>query len=207
LVEQELNSESFVQAIANTQSGQSIEISRQASAAGKTAVETVTITPQPGLIPEDPERPAIGVYADSLQFSQAGFIEGIQFGVVQSISGVKEITSSFITLISSAFNGSGAENLKNLAGPVGIAQMSAQAYNIGLGSLFSFAAFLSLNLVVLNLLPIPALDGGRIIFVLIEKIKGSRISPTVAGYTNLIGFGLIILLMLFVTTQDILRIF
>lgn len=205
--EADLQSGSFISTIANVEPGESLTIDVAGVGSNDVVIRQVTITPETGLILDDPDRPAIGVYADSLKFSRAGFIEGLEFGISQSVTGVISIANSFGNLISSAFNGSGAENLKNLAGPVGIAQMSAQAYDIGLGSLFSFAAFLSLNLVVLNLLPIPALDGGRILFVLIEKIKGSRISATMSGYTNLVGFGLIILLMIFVTFQDIVRLF
>ena len=62
---------------------------------------------------------------------------------------------------------------------------------------------ISLNLAVLNILPFPALDGGRIAFLIIEKIKGSPVSPKVEGYVNAAGFSLLILLMVLITVKDI----
>lgn len=166
----------------------------------------VSIQPQPGLIAGDPDRQAIGVYAESLKFERASFIDGIIAGANQTWQSLQAVTQGFWDLISSAFQGSGKEVLSSLSGPVGIAQLSAQAYNIGIGTLLTFAGFLSINLVILNLLPFPALDGGRIVMVLIESIKGSPINSKVAGYLNLIGFGLLLLLMFVITTQDIIRI-
>jgi len=73
--------------------------------------------------------------------------------------------------------------------------------------LLSFTAFISINLAIINLLPIPALDGGRILFVVIEAIKGSAIKPKVANTLNTIGFALLIILMVVVTFNDIIRLF
>lgn len=171
------------------------------------ATETVLIKPESGVIASAPEQKAIGVYADSLALEKQGLAEGLVSGVRQSAIGLAAVTVGFWDLLVQVVSGNAGETLQNLSGPVGIAQMSEQALSIGLGSLFSFAAFLSLNLVVLNLLPFPALDGGRIVFVIIEAIKGSPINPKVSGYANLIGFGLLLLLMLVVTVQDIVRIF
>lgn len=71
----------------------------------------------------------------------------------------------------------------------------------------SFAALISINLGVINLLPFPALDGGRLFFLLIEKIKGSSINPKVANTANAVGFGILILLMLVVTYHDVVKLF
>ena len=71
--------------------------------------------------------------------------------------------------------------------------------------LMSFAALISINLAIINLIPFPALDGGRLLFLLIEKIKGSRISPKFANTANSIGFVLLIILMLVVTYHDIVK--
>jgi regulator of sigma E protease len=61
------------------------------------------------------------------------------------------------------------------------------------------------NLAVINLLPFPALDGGRLLFLLIEKIKGSRINPKIANTVNMVGFGLLMLLMVIITYHDIVK--
>ena len=77
----------------------------------------------------------------------------------------------------------------------------------GIVALLSFTALISLNLAVLNLLPFPALDGGRILFVIIETIKGTPIKAKTAQVVNTIGFGFLILLMLVVTISDIVKLF
>lgn len=97
-------------------------------------------------------------------------------------------------------------DLSQIAGPIGIVGLVGDAASLGIIPLLMFTAFISLNLAVINLLPFPALDGGRILFVFIEAIKGSPISPTVTRTLNTIGFVLLILLMLVVTYSDILRI-
>ena len=94
-----------------------------------------------------------------------------------------------------------------VAGPVGIAQMTGQVARAGFSPLLEFAGFLSINLAIINLLPLPALDGGRIAFVVLEGIRrGKRISPKTEGLVHMLGFALLITLALLVTYQDILRI-
>ena len=93
--------------------------------------------------------------------------------------------------------------LSQVTGPVGIVGLVGDASALGFIYLLSFAAFISLNLAVINLLPLPALDGGRILFIIIEKIKGSAIKPEIANLVNTIGFFALIALMLVVTFHDI----
>ena len=93
-----------------------------------------------------------------------------------------------------------------VAGPVAVAQLTGEVAQAGLSPLLEFAAFLSLNLAIFNLFPIPALDGGRILFVLIEIIRGKRVSPKTEGIIHTIGFILLMALILVVTFTDILRI-
>ncbi|HEU5114988.1 MAG TPA: RIP metalloprotease RseP [Candidatus Paceibacterota bacterium] len=99
----------------------------------------------------------------------------------------------------------GHADVSQLSGPVGIARLVGDASKLGFSYLLSFTAFISLNLAALNLLPFPALDGGRILFVIIEAIRRKPIRTRTANIANLIGFGLIILLMIFVTYHDILN--
>lgn len=92
-------------------------------------------------------------------------------------------------------------------GPVGIVQATGEIARFGAAPLLEFAAFISLILGVLNLFPLPALDGGRIAFVLLEWVRrGKRISPKREGLVHLIGFVILMALMLAVTLQDIIRI-
>lgn len=92
-------------------------------------------------------------------------------------------------------------------GPVGIAQMAGQIVQIGISPLIEFSAFLSINLAIFNIFPLPALDGGRMAFVLLEWIrKGKRVQPKTEGLIHMIGFLMFILFILIVTFGDISRI-
>ncbi|MFC1938663.1 RIP metalloprotease [Chloroflexota bacterium] len=92
-------------------------------------------------------------------------------------------------------------------GPVGIAEMTGEVARAGLSPLLEFAAFLSINLGLINIFPLPALDGGRIAFVLLEKARGGkRIPPTTEGLIHLIGFALLIGVIIAITYTDITRI-
>ncbi len=93
-----------------------------------------------------------------------------------------------------------------VAGPVAVAQLTGEVAQAGLSPLLEFAAFLSLNLAVFNVLPLPALDGGRILFVFIELVRRKRISPKTEELVHMIGFVLLMALIMFVTFTDILRI-
>jgi len=94
-----------------------------------------------------------------------------------------------------------------ISGPIGIAVFTGQAARIGFLYLLQFTAVISINLAILNVVPFPALDGGRLLFILIEKIKRSPVSQKVEGVVNLIGFALLILLMIFVTIKDAINFF
>ncbi|MBI4065777.1 site-2 protease family protein [Candidatus Kaiserbacteria bacterium] len=97
-------------------------------------------------------------------------------------------------------------DLSQVAGPVGIAQIVGDASLQGWSSLLSLTAIISINLALINLIPVPALDGGRLLFVIIESIIRRSIKPTIARAINGIGFAFLILLMLVVTAHDIFRI-
>ncbi len=94
-----------------------------------------------------------------------------------------------------------------VAGPVGIAAVTGEIAQAGMSPLLEFAAFLSMNLAIVNLFPLPALDGGRIAFVLLQWVRrGKRISPKKEGWVHAIGFALLMIFFLAITFQDILRI-
>ena len=94
-----------------------------------------------------------------------------------------------------------------VAGPVGIVVVTSQMVKLGLVYVLQFAAILSINLALLNILPFPALDGGRLLFLLIEKIKGKPIKFKTERLANSIGFAILIALMLIVTFRDVIRLF
>ena len=93
----------------------------------------------------------------------------------------------------------------NVGGPVMIAALSGKAAELGFIYIIQFIALLSLNLAIINILPLPALDGGRILFVIVEKFKGRAVSVNVETWIHMIGFWLLILLMILVTARDIAR--
>jgi len=99
------------------------------------------------------------------------------------------------------------EVLGEVAGPVGIAQVAGQAGRLGFIYLLQLTALLSINLAILNILPIPALDGGRMLFLIIEKLRGRPISALFAQRAHATGFIALILLMIIITYKDIVRIF
>ncbi|OHA86214.1 MAG: RIP metalloprotease RseP [Candidatus Zambryskibacteria bacterium RIFCSPHIGHO2_01_FULL_35_32] len=101
----------------------------------------------------------------------------------------------------------GNPDISQIAGPVGIISLVGDATKLGFVYLLTFTALISINLAIINLLPFPALDGGRIIFVIIESITKRPINPKIAGSLNTVGFALLILLMLIITYRDILRLF
>ena len=114
---------------------------------------------------------------------------------------VRMVLYSFISL----FQGQVA--LSDMSGPVGIVNEIGKSAQAGIMSLLSLAALIAVNLGVFNLLPFPALDGGRVFFLLIELIRRKPIPPEKEGLVHAIGMGLLLLLMVVVTYQDIIKLF
>jgi len=93
----------------------------------------------------------------------------------------------------------------DVAGPIGIAQVTGQAVRFGMKAVLEFMSILSLNLAVLNILPIPALDGGRLLFVFLEKAFGRRVKPAFEQSTHQIGMIILLILIALISINDILR--
>ena len=148
--------------------------------------------------------PAIGISMDEIGtvelLPHRAFFEGARMtaGLTLAVGG------AFAGLITDAVTGNA--ELASLTGPVGMVGLIGDAAGFGFAYFLGFIAIISLNLAVLNLLPIPALDGGRLFFLAIEAIKGSRLSPRFVNIAHATGFGVLILFMLAVTYQDIMRI-
>lgn len=127
----------------------------------------------------------------------------------KGLSAVWEMTvlifAGLFGLIKMLFAGNGSA--ADVSGPVGIAILTKEVANLGLVYIIQFAAILSINLGIINILPIPALDGGRIMFILIEKIKGKPVSQKVEQNFHTFFFALLVLLMLAVTYRDIAKLF
>ncbi|WP_028307329.1 RIP metalloprotease RseP [Desulfitibacter alkalitolerans] len=125
---------------------------------------------------------------------------GLKLGTERAIAILVLIVTSLVHIVT-------GQAPAEVAGPVGIVQMIGEAAQYGAGMIFNFAALLSLNLGLINLLPIPALDGSRLVFLAIEGVRGKPINPERENFVHLIGFAMLILLMILITYKDILRIF
>ena len=113
----------------------------------------------------------------------------------------KLVCTSLIDIVTGRFG------INQLSGPVGVASAVGEASSMGLSSFLMLAAFITINLGVFNLLPIPALDGGRLLFLLIEAVRGKPINPKYEGYVHALGFVLLFGLVIIVTFNDIVRLF
>ena len=122
-----------------------------------------------------------------------------------AIEHTKEITVMMIDSIISLFKE--PEQTENLAGPIGIVQMSGQVAERGFIPLLNFAALLSINLGIINLLPVPVLDGGHFVNLFIEAVRGKPLGAKAITYTQNIGIALLLMLMLFATKNDLVRVF
>ena len=101
----------------------------------------------------------------------------------------------------------GQEDGKSVGGPIMIAKMMGQAVQTSLSSLLTLVAFISLQFAIFNLLPIPALDGGHILFLIIEKISGRSLSKNLRMSIQRVGFSLLMILILYISIQDGIRLF
>ena len=132
------------------------------------------------------------------------FYKAIWMGAVEVYQITIAILMALGGIIISLFSGKGVG--ADVSGPIGIAILTKQVATLGMTYVLRFAALLSINLAIINALPIPALDGGRILFILIEKIKGSPVSQEMEQKFHTIGFVLLILLMILVTLRDVVKI-
>lgn len=156
------------------------------------------------ILPElEGDKARIGISMDEIGIAKLGFFRAFKEGLGLTISVTKGTVLGLFSLIWEGIRGNGS--LESVTGPVGLVGFVGDAYQFGFVYLLSFAALISVNLAIINLFPFPALDGGRLLFLLIEKIKGSHIKPIVANAANSIGFAILILLMLLVTYHDITK--
>ncbi len=163
--------------------------------------ETYTKT----IIPKKNEKNAQGSmgikFKEKKIIRKYGLAKSCVVGTHKTIVNIKRIYMTIQGFVSKKLS------TKALGGPVLIAQASYESAKSGIGKLMYFMAIISINLAVINILPIPVLDGGHLLFLGIEKIKGSPISEKTMAIANYIGFALIISLMIYATKNDIMRLF
>ena len=127
---------------------------------------------------------------------------GIYYGFKEAIYWGQTVLLGFWKIVSELFRG---VIPKDVSGPVGIFVITSEAAKIGILALINFIGILSVNLAILNILPIPAMDGGRLLFIGIEAFFGKKVLPKVETYIHMIGMALLILLLLVITAADIKR--
>lgn len=137
----------------------------------------------------------------SPQYEKVGFFDAIKYGVMETFFTMRLVLYSLGMLIT------GEVGISDMSGPVGASTVIGQAASAGALSLFNIFAMLSVNVGLFNLIPFPALDGGRIFFLLIEMIRRKPIPPEKEGMVHFIGLILLLILMVFVTSSDIYKLF
>ena len=130
-----------------------------------------------------------------------GILASIQYAFTKTIGLLEQMVMIIVYLFT------GKLSLNSLAGPVGIFSVVGEASKAGFLNLIYLIGFLCVNVGFINLLPFPAFDGGRVVFLIIEKIKGSPVKPKVENTINAIGFVLLMILMVMITWNDIMRLF
>lgn len=148
----------------------------------------------------------LGVVLRNGDFDRYNIFTSIYYGFTDAVQTAAAIIQSLANLVAGAFSG-GGEVLKTLTGPVGIVGEIGSISKNGALAIIQFLGLISINLAVFNLLPIPALDGGRLLFIIIEKIIGRRMNVQHEAIANLIGFSFLIILAITVTINDIYKLF
>lgn len=164
---------------------------------GKSEIEK-KITPA---VIEETGKPGIGIAITGVEIVKYPWYYAIWKGFQYTILLLGMIAAAFYELIKGLFMGQGVGG--NLAGPVGIAKLTGDASRMGFAYLLQFTALLSANLAVINFLPIPALDGGRVLFLIFEKFKGRPMKRELEIMLHNVFFILLILLVLIVTLRDL----
>lgn len=167
------------------------------------ADQILVAVPRKGIIDNDPSRYAIGVEVATIGVVPVSFgkavVEGftLTWGVVKlSASGLWHFFAGLATF---------KADLSQVAGPVGITVLVGSASTQGLGDLLSIIAVISVSLALINLVPIPALDGGRLLIVLIEGVIRRPINPHITNAVNTVAFALLIPLMVIVSFHDVVK--
>lgn len=170
-----------------------------------TELLTLTAVPLSGIISADSERPALGVGITTFGTVAVPWYRTPIDGAILTWEATKVTAVGLVAFFGSIFTLSA--DLSQVSGPVGIAGAVGDAGASGIVPLLTLTAIISINLALINLLPFPALDGGRLLFVIIEAITRRRIPAMVAGVLNFGGFALLILLMVVITASDVLKLF
>ena len=161
--------------------------------------ETLTMSPKIEVDEEGNETRVFGIQIDNSR--EKNLWECIKYTFEKFVDVIHSMIITVWGLIS------GQVSVANLSGPVGIYKVIDESVKYGIQQLIYITAFLSINVGFINILPFPAFDGGHVLFMIIEKIKGSKVNANFENICNLVGFALLMLLMIYITIQDIIRFF
>lgn len=150
------------------------------------------------VIPEYNPENKVGLIGIKQSTERTGFIEAIVLGTKNTVALTVSILTGLVQMLTGKIPA-------DVAGPVGIVSIMGNVAQLGLANILSFTALLSLNLGLINLFPIPALDGSRLVFLGFEGLRGKPLAPEKENLIHLVGFALLIMLMVFITYKDILR--
>jgi len=160
------------------------------------------ITPEAGIVPN---KKVIGIEMDMVGTMTLPLHKAVYEGGKTTFKITYLTVGGIGNLIKDAVKGKA--DISQVAGPVGIVGLVGDASRLGFAYLITFTALISINLAIINLVPFPALDGGRILFVAVEGVTKRKINPKIAGTLNTVGFALLIIIMLIVTYRDVLKLF
>jgi regulator of sigma E protease len=183
--------------------GKRITLEIKRTVAGQFEVKKIKLTPRTD--PPEGEGP-LGVEIPNLEYYypplwQRPFF-GIYYGVKEALGWGKNILISVVSLFGELFRG---QLPADVSGPVGIFAVTTAVSKIGVLALINFVGILSVNLAILNILPFPALDGGRLLFLFLEKTIGKRVKPKLETALHTLGMILLVALLLALTVRDIKR--
>lgn len=167
------------------------------------ATTTTVLRPANGVAPQAAGRPALGIGVVLVAHTALPLVDALKQALPMTWSAVVRTAQSLGELAGQAVRGS--VDLRGVVGPVGLVSVVGEAAHTGVGQLFALTAFISVNLAVINLIPIPVLDGGRLFILGIEVILRRPAPRLVIQMLNALGIALIIMLMIAVTYHDIIR--
>lgn len=166
--------------------------------------KTIRVSIEPRKNPPQGQGP-LGILISSYEEKKYPWYQAPFFGLIEATSITKRVIVELLTTLGEIITFQ--KPSLDVAGPIGIARFTGQAIKVGNKAVLELAALLSLNLAVINIFPFPALDGGRLSFVLYEWITKRRINKVVEKYTNIIGIIMLLSLAVLITISDIVKIY
>lgn len=169
------------------------------------AMQTGIMRPAHAVIPGSEGRPAVGMGLLLAETEALSFKDSVTAGLSRTLGTFVVVWNGLSTIVMQALHGN--PDLSDVVGPVGLVGAVGEAASNGWGYVLSLAAFISVNLTIINLIPVPALDGGRLFVVAIESVIRRRAPKIGVQLVNAIGLALVIMLMVTVTYHDVARLF